>query len=188
MPVNPRSNAQGVVRARMAASAASWRALTAAQRSGWGDLGGMMSRKDSLGQTYTLSGFQAFCSVNNNLAMVGDAALLDAPALVTPPTILTVTLTLTAAAVSAAFTPTPMPAGTRLVAYGSPMRSAGRSFESDLRFLLASAAALASPMVLTTAYGAKYGVPVVGNRIFFSFVAVKSGFESGPFLLSQVVA
>jgi hypothetical protein len=187
-PVNPRSSAQGLVRARMSASAANWRGLTAAQRLGWGDLGGMMSRTDSLGQTYTLSGFQAFCSVNNNLAMVGDAAVLDAPALVTPPTILTATITLTAAAFSIAFTPTPLAAGTKLVAYCSMQRSAGRSFESDLRFILASAAALATPFVLTTAYTAKFGVPVVGNRIFVSLVTVKGGFESGPFLTSQVVA
>lgn len=186
-PVNPRSSAQGVVRARMAASAANWRALTALQRAGWTDLGGMMSRTDSLGQTYKLSGFQAFCSINNNLAMVGDAAVLDAPALVTPPTILTATLTLTAAAFSVAFTPTPPGVGVRLVAYASQQRSAGRGFESDLRFILASAAAAASPMVLTTAYAAKFGTPVVGNRIFLSLVTVKAGFESGPFLTSQVV-
>jgi hypothetical protein len=187
-PVNPNSTAQGTVRARMSANAAAWRALTDIQRAGWNDLGLMMSRTDSLGQTYTLTGFQAYCSVNNNKALAGDASVSAAPALVTPSTILTVTITLTAAAVSVAFTPTPMPAATRLVAYCSPQRSAGRGFESDLRFIAVSAAALASPMVLTTAYQAKFGVTVVGNRVFFSFVSYSGGFLSGPLLTSQVVA
>ena len=187
-PVNPRSSAQGLVRARMAASAANWRGITALQRAGWADLGAMMSRTDSLGQTYTLSGFQAFCSVNNNLAMVGDAAITDATALVTPATLRTAVITLTAAAFSIAFTPTPPPAGVHVVAYCSPQRSAGRAFESDLRFILSSAAAAASPLVLTTAYTAKFGTPVTGNRVFVSLVTVKGGFESGPLLTSAVVA
>jgi hypothetical protein len=187
-PVNPRSTAQGLVRARMSASAANWRALTAAQRAGWADLGLMMARTDSLGQTYTLSGFQAFCSVNNNLSMVGDASITDAPALVTPPTLLTATVTLTAAAFSIAFTPTPLPASTKLVAFCSPQRSAGRGFESDLRFITVSAAALATPFVLTTLYTPKFGVPVVGNRVFLSLVCMKGGFASGPLLTSAVVA
>lgn len=187
-PVNPNSTAQGLVRARMSANAAAWRALTAAQRAGWTSLGSMIARTDSLGQAYTLNGFQAYCSVNNNKALGGDAIVADAPAYVTPSTILTATITLTAAAFSIAYTPTPMPAATRLVAYASPQRSAGRSFEADMRYLQVSAAAAASPIVLTTAYTAKFGVPVVGNRIFVSLVAMASGFQSGPFLTSQVVA
>jgi hypothetical protein len=120
--------------------------------------------------------------------MVGDAAITDATALVTPPTLLTATVTLTAAAFSIAFTPTPPAAGTRVVAYCSPQRSAGRSFESDLRFILAGTAAGASPLVLTSAYTAKFGIPVTGNRVFISLVTVKGGFESGPLLTSAVVA
>jgi hypothetical protein len=187
-PVNPNSTAQGLVRARMSANAAAWRALTALQRAGWSDLGSSMSRTDSLGQTYTLNGFAAYCSVNNCKALAGDALVSDAPALVTPSTILTATITLTAAALSIAFTPTPMPASTRLITYASPQRSAGRSFEADIRFIQVSAAAAASPVNAFTAYSAKFGTPVVGNRVFLSLVSYTGGFLSGPFLTSAVVA
>jgi hypothetical protein len=186
-PVNPASTAQGIVRARMAANSAAWRALTDAQREGWASLGASMTRTDALGQTYSLNGFMAYCSVNNNKALCGDATVSAAPALVTPSTVLTVTVTTTGGVLSVAFTPTPMPASTRIAIYASPQTSAGKSFESDLRFISVSAAAAASPVNLLAAYTAKFGVPVVGNRIFFSLVSINGGFQSGPFLTSTVV-
>jgi hypothetical protein len=147
-----------------------------------------MTRTDSLGQTYALTGFQAYCSVNNNNSAAGNAVVSAAPALSTPSGLTTATITLTAASVSIAYTATPLGAGIRLFSYVSPQRSAGRNFEADFRLLAVSAAAAASPAVLTTAYTAKFGVPVVGNRIFFSFALYSGGFLSGPLTTSQVVA
>jgi len=187
-PVNPSSGAQGLVRARMAANSAAWRALTGAQRAGWADLGLSMVRSDSLGQTYTLQGNQAYASVNNNRLLSTLAVVADAPALVTPPVITSATITLTAASLSIAYTPTPMPAATYLAVYASPQRSAGRSYESDFRFIKLSAVAGASTLVALTEYTAKFGVPVVGNRIFFSLIAISLGFQSGPHVTSAVVA
>jgi len=187
-PVNPSSSAQGVVRARMTTNAAAWRGLTAGQRAGWTSLGGQIARTDALGQAYTLNGFMTYCSVNNNNLAAGNAVVADAPALVTPADIVTATVTLTAAAFSVAYTATPLGAGERLFSYASPQRSAGRAFEADLRLIAVSAAAAASPAVLTAAYAARMGTPVVGNRVFMSFSVYKAGFVSGPFTLSQVVA
>lgn len=188
IPVNPGSSAQGLVRARMSANSAAWRALTGAQRAGWADLGLSMVRTDSLGQSYTLQGNQAYASVNNIRLLCSLAVVSDAPALVTPPVITTATITLTAASLSIAYTPTPMPAATYLIVYASPQRSAGRSYESDFRFVKLGAAAAASPLVALTEYTAKFGVPVVGNRIFFSLIASTLGFESGALITSAVVA
>jgi len=172
----------------MSANAAAWRTLTAVQQEGWTSLGLSMSRTDSLGQTYTLTGFQAFCSVNNNLDLIAEATVSAAPGLDTPETILTATITLTNAALSIAYTPTPMPADTHLLLFASPQRSAGRSFETDMRFIAKTAAAAASPFDAFTAYSAKFGTPVTGNKIFFSLVSSRGGFESGALLTSKVVA
>lgn len=147
-----------------------------------------MVRSDSLGQSYTLQGNQAYASVNNLRLLTSLAVVPDAPALVTPSTITTATITLTAASLSIAYTPTPMPAATYLVVFASPQRSAGRSYESDFRFIKVSAVAAATPLVALTEYTAKFGVPVVGNRIFFSLVAVSLGFASGPLTTSALVA
>lgn len=187
-PVQPRTPAQLNQRARMTLNAAAWRALTDPQRAGWLSLGLGITRTDALGQTYTLNGFMAFCSVNNNNLDAGNAAVSDAPAIVTPPDLLTATVTLTAAAFSIAYTATPLAAAVRLCVWVSPQQSAGRKFCGDYRLLSISAAAAASPFVATTLYTAKFGVPVVGNRIFISLQTYQAGFKGNPFNVSQVVA
>jgi hypothetical protein len=186
-PVNPNSTAQGTARARLAAASAAWRGLDDATRAGWIALGNLMTRTDSLGQTYTLSGFQAYVSVNSNRALVGDAALDDAPALATPEAIATVTPTVTDAAFSVAWTPTPLGTGERMLLFASPPRSAGRGFEGDYRFIKASSAAGTSPLDAATEYAAKFGVQVPGNRVFIRCFRYSGGFLSGPYSTSEIV-
>jgi len=187
IPVNPATSFQLVQRARMSSNAAAWRALTAAQREGWESLGAMISRTDSLGQAYTLNGFMAYCSVNNNKLDCGDAVVGDAPAIVTPVGLLTATITLTAIALSIAYTATPLAANTRLMIFVSPQKSAGRAFNGDYRLIAVTAAAAASPHNLLAAYTARCGVPVVGNRLFFSLTTYNGGFKGSPFAVSQLV-
>jgi hypothetical protein len=187
-PVNPASGPQGIVRARMALNAAAWRALTDAQRAGWEALGEMMSRTDSLGSSYLLNGFAAYCSVNNNRLAAGDAVVSAAPAIVTPTGLVTATITLTAAAFSIAYTPTPLAAGRRLFSFLSPQRSAGRAYNGDFRLVAVSAAAALSPADVFAAYVARLGTPVVGSRVFWSLQVYEAGFLSTPTLGSQVVA
>lgn len=172
----------------MSTNAAAWRALNDGQRAGWLSLGLQITRTDSLGQTYDLNGFGAYCSVNNNNLDAGNAAVADAPALVTPPDLLTATITLTAAAFSVAYTATPLGAGVRLFIRCSPQRSAGVKFNGDYRIIAITAAAAASPANILAAYTAKFGVPVVGNRIFLSLQTYQAGFMGSPFGVSQVVA
>ena len=188
VPVNRKTAFQLVVRNRMSLNSAAWRTITDAQRAGWEDLAAQSSRSDALGQSYNLNGFGAYCSINNNRLAAGDAVVADAPALAAPLTLTSVTLTLTAAAFSIAFTPTPTGAGVKLFIYASPQRPAGRSFNSDFRLIQVSTAAQASPVVALAAYTARFGVPVVGNRVFLSIATYTLGFRSGPFQMSQVVA
>lgn len=188
IPVQPRTPAQLNQRARMSLNAAAWRTLTDAQRAGWLSLGAQMVRTDSLGQSYDLNGFLAYCSVNNNKLDAGDAAVPDAPALTTPPDLLTATITLTSAAFSVAYTATPLAAGVRLYLFASTQQSAGRKFNGGYRLIAVTAAAAASPANILAAYTARLGVPVTGNRIFVSLQTYQAGFKGSPFNVSQVVA
>ncbi|MFZ1057874.1 MAG: hypothetical protein WAP47_01640 [Candidatus Rokuibacteriota bacterium] len=188
MPVQPRTPQQLVMRARMSTNAAGWRAITEAQRAGWEALGLMISRTDALGQAYTLNGFMAYCSVNNNKLDAGDAVVADAPAIVTPADLATVTVTLTAIAFSVAYTATPLPANTRLFIFCSPQKSAGRAFNGDYRLITVTAAAAASPANILAAYTARLGVPVVGTKIFLKLATYNGGFMGSPFGVAQVVA
>lgn len=187
-PVQPRTPAQLQQRARMSTNAAAWRALTDAQRAAWLSLGLMMTRTDSLGQSYDLNGFLAYCSVNNNNLDAGNSAVSTAPAIVTPPQLLTAAITLTGAAFSIAYTATPLGAGQRLFIRCSPQRSAGVKFNGDYRLIAVTAAAAASPANILAAYTAKFGAPVTGNRIFSSFQVYQGGFMGAPFAVDQVVA
>lgn len=188
IPVNPSTGAQAAVRARLSANAAAYRTITGAQRAGWADLAASMVRTDSLGQTIQLTGAQAYASVNGNRLASGAAAVADAPGLVTPSAMLTCVPTLTSASFSLAVTPTPLGAGQKCFVYCSPQRSAGRTFESDFRLIQVTAAAAASPYNILAAYTAKFGVPVVGNRIFIKLKCYDAGFLSGELVTSAVVA
>lgn len=187
-PVNPASSFQQAVRARMQQNADAWKALTGTQREGWGALGAQYVRYDALGQSYDLTGFQAYCSVNNNNLAAGNAVVADAPLYAPPAPIVSITPTATSASLSVAYTATPLAAGERLFISCSPMRSAGRTFESDLRLISVTAAAAASPANILAAYQARFGNPVTGSRIFFSAQRYSGGFLSQPLLTSAVVA
>lgn len=188
IPVNPSTTFQVAVRTRMALNSSAWRALTSTQRNGWNDLGAQMTRTDSLGQTYTLNGFEAYCSVNNNLLAAGDAVLSAAPLYTVPTPLASLTPTITSASFSLAYTVTPLPAATRAFWYAGPQRTAGRSFEGDMRLIAVTAAAAASPTNLLAAYQGRFGTPVTGNRIFVNGVVYAGGFVSQPNLVSAVVA
>lgn len=188
VPVNPNTSKQANVRAALANNAAAWRGLTDAQRAAWASLGSGMTRTDALGQSYTLDGFMAYCSVNNLNAAAGVALVADAPTFLDPGTLASMTVTLTNAAFSVAYTATPLSTGVKLFLFASPQRSAGRSFEADYRLIQVSAAAAASPLNVLAAYSARLGAPVTGNRVFISGQLVKSGFAGSPFLVNQVVA
>lgn len=188
IPVNPATAAQLVQRGRLSANAAAWRALTSAQRAGWNDMAQSLTFVDALGSSYSPTGFNAFVSVNNNNLDAGNAVVSDAPSIVTPVALTLGAITLTAAAFSIAYTATPLPAGARCFTYVSLMRSAGRAFEADLRLLQVSAAAAASPVNAYAAYTARFGIPVVGNRIFIRLKCYTAGFLSGATGGSAVVA
>lgn len=187
IPVNPASDRQGTVRGRLAELSAAWRDLTDAQRAGWATLGGSYARTDALGQAYNLDGQQAYVSVNMCNLDAGNAVVSDAPGMIAPSGLLTATITSTGGTLSVAYTATPLAAGCRLFTYASPQRSPGRQYESDLRLIHVSAAAAASPANILSAYTARFGAPVVGQKIHFSFQVYEGGFLSGPLRTSHVV-
>jgi hypothetical protein len=188
IPVNPSSTFQQTVRARLSTNAQDWRSLTSSQRTGWNDLGNQIVRNDTLGQSYPLTGFQAFVMLNNNRLAAGDAKLTDAPLYLPPDPMVSVTPTLTSGSFSIAYTTTPLPAGARIFVSCSPQRSAGRTFEGDYRLITVSAAAAASPLNILAAYTARFGAPLTGARVFISVQQYLNGFLSQPLNVSQVVS
>lgn len=188
-PVNPNTTFQTAVRERLTDLSQRWRTLTALQRTGWAGLGLQIERTDSLGQTYNLTGLQAYTSLNANNIAAGNAVVDDAPALSEPASIETVTVTLEdTPTFSFAYTVTPLGTGIRAFIFAGPQRSQGRSFESDLRLMFVTAAAAASPANILSAYQARFGSPVLNNKIFWSVQLYEAGFLSAPLTGATIVA
>jgi hypothetical protein len=188
IPVNRNTTFQGAVRTRFASLTESYRSLSALLKAGWASLGDSITRTDSLGQTYTLTGQQAYMEINCLNLAAGNAIVTAAPAVTSPVALLTATITLSATVFSVAYTATPLGTGARLFVYTSPQRSPGRNFESDYRLCSVTAAAAASPADIFTAYSTRFGTPVVGNKVFLSLQVYTLGFLSGPLATSAIVA
>lgn len=97
IPVNPNTGPQSVQRNEIQELSQNYKNLTEAERLGWKNLGEQMLRLDSQGQSYNLTGLQAYISVNRNLGLLGSARVTAAPTLQTPTTITSGTLTATQA-------------------------------------------------------------------------------------------
>lgn len=64
-----------------------WAALTLLQQEGWNTLASTVTRKNRLGEDYTPTGRQIYLESSNNLRVIGDTPLTDAPFSLLQPTI-----------------------------------------------------------------------------------------------------
>lgn len=175
-PVNPRTAAQLTVRSRLTSLSVGWRALTAAQRASWNAAVRNFLTTDIFGDLKAPSGFNLYQRLNGNLLKAGQAQINAAPS---PGTVLisnigALTLTVAGHIVSLAIGAA-VPAGTTCVVRATPPLSAGINFvKSQLRIIQVVAPAQASPLVLTTNYGNRFGTFVAGQRIFVSIQFVNN--------------
>lgn len=170
MPTQPRTVAQTNIRSILAGCSTGWATLDAAEQLAWQAWAELHPRTDSLGSVVVMSGAQAFNSVNCALVQAGGTAVVAPPAdpLPDPPTLGLVEIA-APDEFSISFTPTPVPASTKLLIFASPPRSLGTTFNNDWRYMGFKAAASASPDETVTgpAWVAKFGNAVEGQRIFF---------------------
>ena len=172
-----------------------YRALTQEQRDIWTAYGQNYSLLDSLGQTYNLTGLQAYVSVNRNLATYGNAAISE-PGLFSPPSGLATAVatvdTALGGSVSVAYTGSPLAANTKLAIFATRPLSAGINFQPNgaYKLIAVTAAAAASPADISAAYIAIYGnVGVAGDKILFkAFVINTLGLASPVLQFSDIVA
>jgi len=192
VPVNPGTVAQLQRRTWVTLLAQTWGTLTAAQRAAWTALGALMTRLDSLGQPYTLTGLQAYESVNLLRLLAAQATIADPPPFDAAPQLNTVTPTVTGGGIpafSVAFAPTPFPAGTRGLLYATASLSPGRSFFGHpgvpaqspglYKFIAFTAAAQASPFNALAAYTPVFGVPITGKKVSVQLIPISANFLAG---------
>lgn len=188
IPTNPVTEAQTAVRVDFGDHASNYRALTQAQRDEWVAYGENYAKTDSLGQAYSLTGLQAYVSVNRNLATYGLAAI-SVPGLFSPPSGLA-TATATAEldianTLEVAYTATPLAANTKVAIFATRPLSAGINFQPNgaYKLIAVSAAAAASPADILAAYEAIYGsIGLAGEKILFKAVVISSVGLASPVL------
>ena len=149
-----------------------------------------MTRVDSLGRTYTLSGLQAYTSVNVMRDIFGGAALSDPLPFSTPAVFVagSVVADDSANTMILTFTPDPLP-DTFIIQATAPV-SQGINFRSRsaFKFIKTVAAATASPISFQGDYSAVFGAPNAGSKIFYRLIPVSDSFVMGTEIrLSTIV-
>lgn len=191
-PVNPQTDAQQAARNRLSTNSQAWRGLTEDQRQGWIDAAVNFPFTDIYGNTKTLSGQALYVKLNNNLNLIGQVAISDAPAPVAIPAIDTAVLTAAAgvAAVSLAFTPDPSPADFALTVEATGNVTPGKMFVKNLFRFIAQNDNQASPYNLLTAFQAVHGNPVEAQKIFVRvrLISLITGQSGIPLTTMAIVA
>jgi hypothetical protein len=192
IPTNPQTSFQTNVRTDMSDLSTSWRTLTPAQREAWISLGDQMERTDSLGEVYSLTGAQAFISVNRNLLTIGEPTVDDAPALQLPAAPVSISPTMTAGlgAITVGFAPSP--SVDAMLLFASAPISAGRNFvsSSEMKLIAVVAAAATTPFNAASAYTARFGsiTGKEGAKVFWRAITVTDeGFAAPPLQASTII-
>lgn len=194
-PTQPRTTAQGNVRAAFTGSAQAWRGLTDAQRAGWHTLGAQVKTTDALGQSSTLTGAQVHLALNGVLATVGTSPISDAPSqpealAALPPITLEAARQGTAAGAFSLLVHSTAYGG-KVQVYVTPAVSAGRSYfgKSGFRLLTVVDGLVNGSTAVTDAYIAKYGTPALGAKIAVKLVPVSpSGFKGAGHQATAIVS
>ena len=182
-PVNRSTEAQQNARTRLTAASRAWRGLSSLLRNAWDSFGATIIKSDSLGQSYTLTGLQAYIRCFSLADLVGAMQPTTPPAKpsVTSPHV-------SAMEDNTVISHATIPAGVEVAVYASLPQSAGVSFCKDLRFLGLVSPKAAGDFDATTLYQAKFGNQDndAGNVYFWRFdqiegcqLAVSTSFKSG---------
>jgi hypothetical protein len=184
-PVQPRTDFQLDIRAKLQTVSADWRSLTAAQKAAWNELAQQVLLTDSMGVTYSPTGHQLFTSCNVNLLIDGQSVITDPPGSIpNVPTPLNVTVT-------AAKTPSE----TLTVAwtggdpnmdafiYATPTLGLGRKFikPSDLRLIKVTAGDGTPATNILTEWKARFGSANTPGKVVVAvrLVDPNTGFAGG---------
>lgn len=192
-PIQPRTQAQRNVRSNFTGFSKAWGGtLTSTQRAGWDSLATTYPRRDVFGQTKVLTGLQMYQSCNRNLESAGEAAIDDAPLSLAcgAPGTLTLTATAGTPALSVAVA-TAAAANEKALVFAAAPMSAGRSFVGKrFRLIFVSAAAAAGPHNILSAYNAKFGTLVIGQKInvLVKYVNTDTGAAGTPSQTATVIA
>jgi hypothetical protein len=182
VPVQPRTPAQIAVRGYLTEATKKWAELTEAQRDAWHQWAQTHPKTDQLGQTYVMTGHQAFVGASVTAQMAGLDPVVTPPDFWAPPVGLITAIT---NALSVTFNPPGD--GDFIFIYASGLLKPGINFVGKLPFLHKIAFEDTSPLNLKPIWQQKYGTYVGGYKIVIRACYVKNGVDHGPYEEHEVM-
>lgn len=183
-PVNPNTEAQQAVRSRFGQWTKAFRNLTPAQIAGWNEGAKSFVSSNVFGDNVLPTGHNLFVALNTNLALVGGVYLEDCPKNILDLNGVELSIVRDVSDASLIGTLSLIPGPSMyVVIYCSGLVSNSVSYvKNKMRVLHVAAASSLDPIVLTSAFVAKYGyLPGPSDKVVFEAVYVDSltGVASG---------
>jgi hypothetical protein len=156
-------------RADLSVLGAAWRALTQIQRDAWDTYAAAAPQilTNSLGETYTISGFGWFTKTNMNQFLLGRPLTTAAPVVARPaaPTVTAFTVSAVGAS-TISYVGGEWPAGDKFVVFFTySLSQAAVNISLGRRFIVASTAPTANPLVISASFLTDhYGIPIKLSR------------------------
>jgi len=188
VPSNPSTDPQVAQRAILTATSRHWDALTDAQRSAWRAAAANVQSRATLGMSGPLTGIQLYIKLNATLATFGQEAIDDPTAVPTFPDLAPAALVITnTGGVIAIKLTCPSDPGEATIIWSEKPTKAGRFAAPELVIIGTCPAAVAGSANITTLYTAKFGVPVVGSRVFVAANQFMDGWQSAVRVFDELV-
>ncbi len=192
---NPRSQIQTEHRASLVTFSQSWRDISGANKADWDTYAALSAqdRTNSLGETYSISGFAWFVAINLNRAAVGDSQLDTSPTVAVPAavTIASVRLAVTGGSSSSRVVLTVGSAGLadNLAIYGRLVASDGVLSSPEIKVFIRAAVPNASQRVIITDQVIDaFGHIQANNKIFYRLATWNTDGRAGPSVTASAVA
>lgn len=174
-PLNPNTPFQIAAKQTLAVFSETWRTLLQSQITAWNEAVDNFKKTDVFGEIRRPTGKNLFTRLNINLASIGIASISDPPAPTTipEPTITGVTIEEGTNTFEIAFTGGSGTVGFQI--WATESLSPGVSFSKPFfRLFTTEDGAVASPIDVDAAYRARFGDPVVGQKIFVKLVPIEN--------------
>ena len=175
IPTNPQTAAQQAIRAALGALSSAWRSLTEAQRASWNSAVESFMKTNVFGNSYAPSGKNLYVSLNQNLSNAGQTAIESAPepAAVSAAAISEFNINLGFMGMQLSWADTTT--GQTVLVFVTPPMSAGKYFvKSQYRLLSTAVQSSGSPLELWTAYAARFGTPVAGQKVYAKVIPINN--------------
>lgn len=192
-PVNPKTQAQVLARARLASFSQAWKGLTEPQRKAWHAAVDQWKTTDIFGDLKTPSGNVLFTRLNVNIALAGGSQIDTPPLPVGAGAVesLAVTAKVGVNEMEIDFSPAAVPVDHTMIVESTPMLSPGiNNANSQFRIIGTLPAATATGEDVIAEQTAKFGALIEGQKVVIraKFINIKTGEVSQSLTASTIVA